>query len=134
MAPARTSADSSENEDKSAPLASSLAGLPVRGDADKQQQQNGQADPSKPQSGQLKDFLDLAVRRSPSLTRPPDTLAHTALQTTNKADGSPDVSAVGLTHRPRPWKIFADPTVRRAATRGQATRIRETEGSSEEGL
>lgn len=69
MAPNPNSADSSsENEDKSAHLASSLAGLPVRGAAaaaaDSDKKENGQATDasSKAQSGQLKDFLDLAVR------------------------------------------------------------------------
>lgn len=71
MAPSHASSDSSEADEPVYPhaMASSLAGLPVRpqgaqnGAAEDDQESTGAAaNGAKAQSGQLKDFLDLAVR------------------------------------------------------------------------
>lgn len=68
MAPSHTSSDSSEADEPVYPqaMASSLAGLPVRApgaaNGDEGKDANGAANGAgKAQSGQLKDFLDLAV-------------------------------------------------------------------------
>ncbi|ORY89027.1 hypothetical protein BCR35DRAFT_191034 [Leucosporidium creatinivorum] len=73
MAPSHASSDSSEADEPVYPhaMASSLAGLPVRpqgaqnGAAEDDQESTGAAtNGAKAQSGQLKDFLDLATTRS----------------------------------------------------------------------